>query len=239
MIQLPLCPRLFDLHKAKYQSLSASLVILKNMGKIGWYLVTTKWSKRETVFAISINDRNATNGNREISTANNQMPTRRDITGTVHPKALHGFFTVIKAVKTTLTDTGKCTVWIDHNDVIKWNHVPRYWPFVRGIHRSAGNSSHKGQWRGALMFSLICAWRNGWVNNREVGDLRRYRVHHDVIVILRTCNITATNNAKLILVKVYEMCCWCMSANYSVDRVCAAKTIWIYEYSGWRVYLFF
>ena len=23
-----------------------------------------------------------------------------------------------------------------HDDVIKWNHFPRYWPFVRGIHRS-------------------------------------------------------------------------------------------------------
>ena len=25
------------------------------------------------------------------------------------------------------------------------------------------NSPHKGQWRGASMFSLICAWINGWV----------------------------------------------------------------------------
>ena len=23
-----------------------------------------------------------------------------------------------------------------HDDVIKWKHFPRYWPFVRGIHRS-------------------------------------------------------------------------------------------------------
>ena len=44
-----------------------------------------------------------------------------------------------------------------HDDVIKWKHFPRYWPFVRGIHRSPVNSPHKGQWRGALMFSLICA----------------------------------------------------------------------------------
>ena len=60
-----------------------------------------------------------------------------------------------------------------HDDVIKWKHFPRYWPFVRGIHRSPVNSPHKGQWRGALMFSLICLWINGWVNNREAGDLRR------------------------------------------------------------------
>ena len=51
-----------------------------------------------------------------------------------------------------------------HDDVIKWKHFPRYWPFVRGIHRSPVNSPHKGQWRGALIFSLICAWINGWIN---------------------------------------------------------------------------
>ena len=46
------------------------------------------------------------------------------------------------------------------------------------------NSPQKGQWRGALIFSLICVWINGWVNNREAGDLRRYRAHGDVIVML-------------------------------------------------------
>ena len=70
-----------------------------------------------------------------------------------------------------------------HDDVIKWKHFPRYWPFVREIHRSPVNFPHKGQWRGALMFTLICARMNGWVNNREAGDLRRYRVHYDVIVM--------------------------------------------------------
>ena len=33
------------------------------------------------------------------------------------------------------------------------------------------------------MFSLICVWINGWVNNREAGDLRRYCAHYDVIVM--------------------------------------------------------
>ena len=45
------------------------------------------------------------------------------------------------------------------------------------------NSPHKGQWRGALMFSLICARINDWVNNREAGDLRRHRGHCDVSVM--------------------------------------------------------
>ena len=47
------------------------------------------------------------------------------------------------------------------------------------------NSPHKGQWRGALMFSLICAWIHDWVNNREAGDLRRHHGHYDVIVMVR------------------------------------------------------
>ena len=71
-----------------------------------------------------------------------------------------------------------------HDDVIKWKHFPRNLPFVRGIHRFLVNSPHKGQWRGALMISLICVWLNDWVNNREAGDLRRYRAHYDVIVLL-------------------------------------------------------
>ena len=71
-----------------------------------------------------------------------------------------------------------------HDDVIKWKHFPRYWPFVRGIHRSPVNSPHKGQWRGALMFSLTCTRINGWVNNGQAGDLRRHRAHYDVIVML-------------------------------------------------------
>ena len=44
-------------------------------------------------------------------------------------------------------------------------------------------SRYKGQWRGALMFYLICVWINGWVSNREAGDLRRYRAHYDVTVM--------------------------------------------------------
>ena len=72
-----------------------------------------------------------------------------------------------------------------HDDVIKWKHFPRYWPFVRGIHRWPVNSPHKGQWRGALVFSLIYAWTYGWVNNREAGDLRSHRAHYDVAVVLK------------------------------------------------------
>ena len=70
------------------------------------------------------------------------------------------------------------------DDVIKWKPFPRCWPFVRGIHRSPVNSPHEGQWRGALMFSFIYAWINGWVNNREACYLRRHCAHYDTTVML-------------------------------------------------------
>ena len=68
-----------------------------------------------------------------------------------------------------------------------WRHQMETFPallaFVQGIHRSPVNSPPKGQWRGALKFSLICVWINGWVNNREAGNWRRYRTHYDVTVM--------------------------------------------------------
>ena len=72
-----------------------------------------------------------------------------------------------------------------------WRHqmetFPLYWTFVRGIHRLPANSPHKCQSRGALMLSLICAWINGWVNNREAGDLRRHRRHCNDAVLIPAC----------------------------------------------------
>ena len=53
----------------------------------------------------------------------------------------------------------------------------------RKIPRSTVSFPHKGQWRGALVFSLICVWINGWLNKREAGDLRRHCAHYDVIVM--------------------------------------------------------
>ena len=73
---------------------------------------------------------------------------------------------------------------VGHDDIIKWKHFPRYWPFVQGIHPSPVNSPHKGQWCRALMFPLICIWINGWVNNLEAGDLICYHAHYDVTVML-------------------------------------------------------
>ena len=71
---------------------------------------------------------------------------------------------------------------IDHDDVIKWNHCPNYWPFVRGIHWSLVDfpkASDTELW----CFFFICAWTNVWTNNRDAGDLRRHSAHYDVTVI--------------------------------------------------------
>ena len=50
------------------------------------------------------------------------------------------------------------------------------------------------------MFSLICVWINGWVSNREAGDLRRYRAHYDVIVM---CLTTQGVNASAVVIWDY------------------------------------
>ena len=57
-----------------------------------------------------------------------------------------------------------------------------YWllALCEGIHWSPVVSHHKGQWRGALMFSLICVRTKSWANNGDTGDLRRHRDQYDV-----------------------------------------------------------
>ena len=82
-----------------------------------------------------------------------------------------------------LMDIPRMYLKMEHDDVIKWNHFAHCWPFVQEIRRSPVSSPHKGQWGGALVFSFICAWINGWVKNREAGDLRRHYAHYDVIVM--------------------------------------------------------
>ena len=68
-----------------------------------------------------------------------------------------------------------------------WRHQMETFSALLAV--CAGNSPapvispHKGQWRGALMFSLIWARINDWVNNLEAGDLRRHRGHYDVNVM--------------------------------------------------------
>ena len=74
------------------------------------------------------------------------------------------------------------------NDKIPWRHQMETFSALLAIcagnYWSPVNSPHKGHWRGALMFSLICVWIIGWGNNREAGDLRRNRANYDVTVMI-------------------------------------------------------
>ena len=93
----------------------------------------------------------------------------------IHLKAKYHVFEVTQA--SNIIWVPKLIPW--------WRHQMETFSasFVQKIHWSSVNSPHKGQWHSALMFSLICAWINGWVNNREAGDLRRHRAHDDIIVM--------------------------------------------------------
>ena len=95
---------------------------------------------------------------------------------------------MIRPVESTVSEHIKFEVY--HDDVIKWKLFRVAGPLCG----SPVNPPHKGQWRGALIFSLICAWINGWVNNREAGDLRRHLAHYDVIVM--TTNGSCANAQK-------------------------------------------
>ena len=81
----------------------------------------------------------------------------------------------------------------NHDDVIKWKPwFPRYWPFVGEF------PGHR--WippQRPVIFFLICAWINGWVYNREAGDLRRHRAHYDVIIVICTYADQFSHNAMM------------------------------------------
>ena len=76
-----------------------------------------------------------------------------------------------------------------HDKVIKWKHFSCNRPFLWGIHLWHANSLHKGQWRGTLVFSMICSWKYGWTNNWNAGDLRSQRPH-DYVTVMLCCTTT-------------------------------------------------
>ena len=111
------------------------------------------------------------------------------------------------------------TVWFVMADIEQplWSYLLRLYPFSWWRHQMetfsallaicAGNSPipvnspHKGQSRGALLFTLICVWINGCVNNREADDLRRYCAHYGVTVML----VITHGNFKLAMIYGYNI----------------------------------
>ena len=123
------------------------------------------------------------------------------------------------------------TVRPQHDNVTKWKYFSRYRPFVRGNHRSTVNSPHKGQWRGALMFSLIFAWINGWVNNCEAGDLRHHRAHYDVTVM----RVMLMFRIFLCLLRLGAGRCYLWVSNHKFSKVWDEISYPCKNYDGWAV----
>ena len=93
-------------------------------------------------------------------------------------------------------------------EAIKWKHFPRYCLFVRGIHRC-----QKGQRRGALIFSLICTWRNGWASNQNAGDLRRHGAHYDATIMGLDC-LCGYRASRECWIRHLIINCWCHWITY-------------------------
>ena len=69
--------------------------------------------------------------------------------------------------------------------ISRWRHQMETFSALLALcaGNSPVNSPQKGQWRGALIFSLNCARTNGWVHNRDTGDLTRHCAHYIVTVM--------------------------------------------------------
>ena len=109
--------------------------------------------------------------------------------------------------------------FLHHDDIIKWKHFPRYWLFVRGIHRSPVTSPHKGQWRGALMYSLICVWIfNVFHQHRACWWLSTVRckdIYNGNVRVPYTCmRRTASRNVKIPLFKFIQLEASALNYNY-------------------------
>ena len=74
------------------------------------------------------------------------------------------------------------------------------------IFRVTGLCAGNSPVRGALMFSSIYAWANGWVNNRDAGYLRRHRAHYDVTVM--RCRIMMQSPGQPLVVSAFNASLW-------------------------------
>ena len=127
-------------------------------------------------------------------------------------------------------------LWVDptklsiagYDNVIKLKYFSRCCPFVMWIHQSPVNSLNKGQWRGALMFFLICAWINAWVNNREAGDLRRHRAHYDVILMKMVSNPTLNILNQLLTCNGYKLISSIFNRGLWAEHIASYQNIFVH-----------
>ena len=107
------------------------------------------------------------------------------------------------------------------------------------IHKSPGISLTKGQWGGTLMFSLICAWKQSWVNNHDPGDLKWHHTYFDITVmcpeICRQNNVTPVGQCRLLmtssLVQIWIELLYVNTFCLSIKNIELISTDYSYEIS--------
>ena len=65
-----------------------------------------------------------------------------------------------------------------------WRHQMETFSALLALFAGNSRAPYKGQWQGALMFYLLCAWTNGSVNYRDMGELRCHCAHYDITVMI-------------------------------------------------------
>ena len=101
-------------------------------------------------------------------------------------------------------------------------NISKLLAFCEGNSPATGEFPSQRPMTRSLIFSLICAWANGWANNRDVGDLRRHRNHYDVTVMLpKTYMLMAI---LYILQSVVVICHWLENTNVPSSPLTTAVT---------------
>ena len=121
----------------------------------------------------------------------------------------------------------RVAVW-SHDDVIKWKHLPRYWPFVWEFTGPGEFPAQRPVTRSFDGF-FTCAWITDWVNYREAGDLRRYRAHYDVTVMRAVSR--RQSGAHKILVTGWHVCKHVYEIHKKHSHV-------PFDFLSWRHYLY-
>ena len=113
-----------------------------------------------------------------------------------------------------------------------WRHQMEAFSALLAI--CAGNSPVPGEFptqrpvTRSFVFSLICVWINGWVNNREAGDLRCYRAHYDVTVMfasdwyrahLLVWDLQVSSDDLASWVTVPDVVMWCSRTCFAIHAV--------------------
>ena len=105
------------------------------------------------------------------------------------------------------------------------------------VHRSPVNSPHKGQWRGALMFSLICAWTCSLANNQDAGNWRRRRAHWDVTVMIQYGKIVPNTQTKLQYIWHSRMSGRNTLSNFEWSESLSSCSAWPFGHKWFRFWL--